>query len=122
MNAQKIIEKLKQQYPGKAVICLPEENPSEIICELEPTSEHSEKSIALAVVGKSALHYHKQSTEIYEVLRGVLTLSIDGIEHILKEGERITINPGQVHSAKGIEVWFLTYGEPGWTPEDHILV
>jgi len=59
MNTQKIIKELHALYSGKQVILDPPENPTEIICELSPTSEHPEKSISLAIVGSSKPHYHK---------------------------------------------------------------
>ena len=116
-----ILKEIKSRYPNKTIICLPEENPTEIICEIDPAANHPEKSIALIVQGESEPHYHKISTEVYKVLRGKLTLCVDGETHILNKGEKMTIKPGQVHSSKGNNVWFLTYGEPGWVPEDHIL-
>jgi len=122
MDSKRIIQEIKEKYPGKAIICDPEENPTEIICEIDPTSKHLEKSIALAVVGKSKLHYHKKSTEIYEAIKGELTVIIDGKKHELMEGQKITIKPGEVHSAEGEDAWFLTYSKPGWRFDDHIVV
>ena len=122
MNKRKIIEEIKNKYPGKKIICDPEEHPAEIICEIDPTSEHPQKSVALAVVGKSKLHYHKSSTEIYEAIKGKLTVIINGKRHVLQEGEKIKIKPNEIHSAEGNEAWFLTYSTPGWNFEDHIIV
>ncbi len=122
MDTKRIIEEIKEKYPGKTIICEPEENPREIICEIDPTSEHPGKSVALAVVGKSKLHFHKNSTEIYKALKGKLIVIIGGKKHILKEGEKITIKPHEIHSAEGNEAWFLTYSKPGWRFDDHIVV
>ncbi len=36
MNKQQIMQQLREQYPGKEIICLPEEDPTEIICEIGP--------------------------------------------------------------------------------------
>lgn len=121
MNLKKVIEDLKTEYPGKEIILDPPENATEIIVEIEPTKDHPEKSLAMAVVGKSKPHYHKKTTEIYEVTRGELNLYIDGKKHVLKEGENMTIEPNTVHYAEGDETWFLTHSKPGWTFEDHIL-
>ncbi|AKM79766.1 MAG: Cupin 2 conserved barrel domain protein [Candidatus Beckwithbacteria bacterium GW2011_GWB1_47_15] len=121
MNTEKIIGELKAKYPGKAIILNPEDSPTEIIVEIEPTKDHLERSLALAVVGKSKPHYHKTTTEVYEVVKGELTLFIDGKKHVLKQGEKMTIKPGSVHSAEGDEAWFYTYSTPGWTFADHIL-
>ena len=78
--------------------------------------------MALAVVGKSKPHYHKITTEIYEVIKGELILTIDGEKHILKPGEKMTIKPNSIHSAEGEETWFLTHSTPGWKVKDHILL
>src|SRR3989344_6317031 len=101
MNTKKIIEVIKKKYPGKKVILDPEDNPAEIICEIDPTSNHLEKSKALAIVGQSKPHYHKKSIEVYEVMKGVLTIYKSGKKHVLKKGEKLTIKPGEIHSAEG---------------------
>ena len=122
MNTQKIIKELHAQYPGKQVILDPTDNPTEIICEIKPSSDHPEKSVALAIVGKSKPHYHKKTTEIYEAQKGILTVYVNGKRHVLNEGEKITIEKNTIHYVEGDEAWFLTYSEPGWTFEDHIVV
>lgn len=122
MNTSKIIDEIKKKYPRKAIILDPQDNPTEIICEIDPTVDHPEKSVALAVVGKSKSHVHKKSTEIYEAMKGALTVYKNGNKFTLQEGEKMTIKPGEVHHVEGHETWFLTYSEPGWTFEDHIVV
>jgi len=84
MNTQKIIKELQQKYPGKKIILNPQDNPTEIICEISPTSDHPEKSIALAIVGSSKPHYHKNTTEIYEAQNGMLTVYVNGKKYMLK--------------------------------------
>ena len=122
MDAQKVIEEIKKKYPGKTIILDPQDNPSEIICEIDPTIDHPEKSIALAVVGRSKPHYHKKSTEIYEVIKGELTVYKSGKKYVLKEGKKLKIEPDEVHNVEGEEAWFLTYSEPGWRLDDQIVV
>lgn len=122
MNIQSIISKLEKKYPGKNIIVDEDGGYSEIIVELESTKDHPGHSLALAVVGKSKPHYHNISTEIYEVTKGVLTLFVDGKKFVLKQGEKMTITPGQVHSAAGEDVWFLTYSSPGWKADDAFIV
>ena len=46
MNTEKIIGELKAKYPGKAIILNPEDSPTEIIVEIEPTKDHLERSLA----------------------------------------------------------------------------
>lgn len=125
MNKQRIVKELGKKYPSKAIICIPEEDPKEIVCEFEPTSDHPGWSNVMAIVGKSEPHYHIVSTETYQDTKGTLAVYVGGKKHILKVGEKLTIKPGLVHyveSEDGKDVWFLTYSEPGWTAEDHILV
>ena|SRR3989338_1318585 len=122
MNIQNIIKELKQKYPGKKIILNPQDNSTEIICELSPSSDHPEKSIALAIVGSSKPHYHKYTTEIYEARKGILTVYVNGKKHVLNEGEKITIEKDTIHYVKGDDAWFLIHSSPGWTFEDHILV
>lgn len=122
MNHTKVISELKQRYPDKDIILDPQDNPTEIIVELEPTKNHPEKSVALAVVGRSQPHYHKTTTEVYEVVKGTLHLYIDDKEYILQEGEKMTIYPNIIHHAEGEECWFLTHSTPGWRFEDHVRI
>lgn len=122
MNSKKIIKELKKKYPGKKIIKNSEKNPTEILCKIEPSVKHPEYSLAVSVLDKSVPHVHKETTERYKVIKGVLKVFKDGKKFILKEGEGLTINPGEIHWAKGEETWFECYSRPGWAPEDHILV
>lgn len=121
MDAKKVVKELKVKYPDKKIVCDPEDYPTEIIVEIEPTSDHPKRSLALAVVGKSKPHYHKKSTEIYEAVFGKLTVYVEGKKYELKKGEKVKIKPGKVHCVVGEEAWFLTHSKPGWTLKDHIL-
>jgi len=122
MDSKKVIRELSQEYPGKKIIKNDEQNPTEIICEIDPATNHPEKSLAVAVIDKIKPHYHKKTTEIYEVLRGKLTINKGGENCELEKGDKLTIEPGEIHSAIGNEAWIKAYSEPGWTSEDHILV
>jgi quercetin dioxygenase-like cupin family protein len=42
-------------------------------------------------------HYHKTSHEVYSVLQGQCTLTVDGQEIILRPGTLLTIEPGDIH-------------------------
>jgi len=44
MNVKKIIKELQKKYPNKTIILDPPENPTEIICEIEPTTDHPDRS------------------------------------------------------------------------------
>jgi len=114
VNVEKIIEELKQKYPGKKIIKNNEENTTEIICEIEP-------GLAIAVIDRAEPHYHKKTTELYEVIKGEMVVGKDGREYKLKEGEKLEIFPNEVHYVTGNETWIKAYSEPAWTQEDHIL-
>lgn len=124
MNVKNIIRQLQNLYPGKNII----ENKNkdgittEIICETEPTSDHPDYDKAIAVIDQSSCHYHLKTTEEYLVLKGKLTVVIDGEERELFKGQNLIINPGQCHSAKGDSAWIECVSRPGWTPEDQIAV
>jgi len=122
MNVNKVINQLRKEYSLKKIIKNNGENPTEIICEIDPTEKHPQYDYAIAVIDQSIPHYHKKITETYEVLKGDLVLTLDGKEISLKKGDKITIKPNTVHSAKGKETWVMAYSEPGWVFEDHILV
>lgn len=121
MNSKEVVGELEERYPGKNIILIPPANPTEIICELEPTGDHPEHSVAIAVVDESARHYNDE-TEEYHVIKGRLVLIIAGVEYKLEEGDKRVIRPGFVHSAKADAAWVQVTTRPGWTPEGHHLV
>lgn len=122
MNVHKVIAELEGKYPRAKILCLPKKSPREIICEVEPTSQHPKYSKAIAIIEKSAPHLHRKSTERYKVLKGKLHLFINGKEHLLKEGEEYEIKPYTIHWGEGNEVWVETYSTPGWLPQDHRIL
>lgn len=121
MNVQKVVEELKKQYPGKNIILNPPENPTEIVCEIEPGEINPDRSVAIAVMEKNMKHYHRLAKEVYEILKGNLEISKAGRTYFLREGEKIEINPGEYHIAKGKETWVKVTSTPAWTPEDQVL-
>jgi quercetin dioxygenase-like cupin family protein len=46
-------------------------------------------------------HYHGKATELYYVLEGAGTITLDGEEHPVRKGSLAHIPPGVVHDAKG---------------------
>ena len=119
MDVDKVVAELERRHPGKTIILNTPENPEEIVCETEPGEE---KSAAVGVIDRTRLHYHKELTEIYEVTKGELMMHLDGVKHVIREGEKIEMKPGVRHYAIGDETWINVYSTPGWKPEDHILV
>lgn len=121
MKAIDILEFFDLTYPGVKISRLPEINPTEIICEVEPSSNHAEYSTAIAAIAKSRPHFHKASTETYTVLKGELKMNINDKTIVMKSGDTCTVNPYEVHWAEGDFTIVRVTSKPGWTPEDHIL-
>lgn len=122
MDAKTIVDELTQLYPGKLIKQLPPDNPSEIVCEFDPKEAHPDFSVAVAIIDRSAPHFHKFTTEIYNVVRGTLVLHVDNEEYTMYEGQEFRVTPGRVHWATGDATWVEVYCSPGYTPDDHHLV
>lgn len=122
MDAEKIVSRLQIKYPGKTILQLPFKNPKEIICEAEPTTDHPEYSVAVAVIEDSEPHVHRLSTEKYKVVEGEVNLFVDGEPRAMKEGVEYTIKPGKVHWAVANSATVEVTSNPGWTLSDHILI
>lgn len=122
MNVDSIKQELAKEYGDKAVF-LNEVNGSvtEMICELEPTSEHSDYSTAIAIIDKSEPHYHQLTTEKYKIIKGKLTLHVGEQQIELQEKDEYTIIPTSIHWAEGNETWVEVSSKPGWTIDDHII-
>lgn len=68
----------------------------------------------------AALHYHKRSTELYYVLEGAGTVSLDGVDHPVEKGSLVHIPPGVVHGATG-QMRVLVVGIPDIADDDYFL-
>ena len=121
MNITGAIEELKKKYPGKNILLNNRQNCTEILCEVEPTSSHPSYSEALSILDKTDAHYHNITKETYKIIKGVLTLIVDGRKYILNEGQSFIVEPGQLHEAIGNETWVLCSSKPGWKKSDHHL-
>jgi mannose-6-phosphate isomerase-like protein (cupin superfamily) len=115
VDAERVIEKLKRDYPDKNIVLNYPDDPTEIVCEIDPGNGR-----AIAVIDRSEPHHHDRTTEEYKVVDGVLTLYIDGSEKVLEKGEDFTVYPGEIHFALGAETWFEVKSTPPWSPDDHI--
>ena len=122
MNANQVTNQLYKKYPGKKIIKLPPDHPTEILCEIDPTSKHPRFSITIAIIDKSLPHFHRKTTEIYQVIKGSLTLEIEDKKYYLKEGQQKTIKPNQIHSAKGKQTWIKVTSHPGWSGKDQVFI
>ena len=122
MKANEIIEYFKEQYPGKNIVSIPEDAPTEIICEVDPSSLHPEFNRAMIAIKKAQPHYHKEAVETYKVLSGELQLTVGDKVVALKKGDEYIIQPNIIHHAEGDFTLVQVDSTPGWTIDDHILV
>lgn len=122
MDVKRIVDELKKKYPGKNIILNPPENPTEIVCEIEPASLDPQKSVAIAVLDNNIKHFHRMAKETYEVIKGTLELTKGGKTYFLSPGQKLEIEPEEYHLAKGKETWVKVTSIPAWTPEDQILM
>lgn len=121
MNQIQIIKELNYKYPDKAIFKNDENNPTEILCEVKPVSQHPEYSLAISVIDKSTPHQHHKTIETYKVIKRKLTLHVGDEVIVLNEGDTYEIPINTIHWAEGDETWVECESHPGWTPEDHIL-
>ena len=63
-------------------------------------------------------HYHKRSTDLYYVLDGDGTVTVDGVAHTVSKGSLVHIPPLAVHSAIG-RMRVLVVGIPDIADDDY---
>jgi mannose-6-phosphate isomerase-like protein (cupin superfamily) len=104
-----------RDYPGAHIVVT--DDRAEIIAEIAPGR-------AVAVIERSLPHFHRKMKEVYRVLRGTLYVACGGRGHVLGPGESLTIEPGNVHFARGANgtAWIEVLSEPPWTPDDHLIL
>lgn len=122
MNITNVIEELKKKYPGKKILLNNRQNCTEILCEIEPTSQHPGHSVAVAIIDSTLTHFHDTSEETYKVIKGVLSLIVEGKKLVLNVGQSFVIKPGLKHEAIGNETWVEVSSKPGWKQKDHHMV
>lgn len=62
-------------------------------------------------------HYHQRGTELYYVLEGEGSVTLDGVEHPVRQGSLVHIPPGTVHGARG-RMRVLVVGIPDISDDD----
>ena len=121
-RSKRILKELSLKYPNTSVYDL-DGRGLHFLSEVEPVSEHSEYDKAVEVIIDSKPHKHLKMTQHYTIITGSMELHIGDKVVILKNGDKYTIDPNQIHWAKSNgECWVEIYSTPGWTKEDHILV
>jgi uncharacterized cupin superfamily protein len=68
-------------------------------------------------IDDSTPHYHKEAVEIYYVVAGEGTMTLDGQEVALRPGACLEVRPGVVHAARG-GVLVLVVGVPAISEDD----
>jgi mannose-6-phosphate isomerase-like protein (cupin superfamily) len=63
-------------------------------------------------------HFHKVATELYFVLEGGGSVTVNGVEHEVRKGSLVHIPPGVVHSAQG-KMRVLVVGIPDISDDDY---
>jgi mannose-6-phosphate isomerase-like protein (cupin superfamily) len=63
-------------------------------------------------------HFHKVATELYYVLDGTGSVTLDGLEREVRKGSLVHIPPGVVHSARG-RMRVLVVGIPDISDADY---
>src|SRR5262245_18685751 len=111
MNDSEIEEtraELLGNYPGCHVKIA--EDRREMVAEISD-------GFAVGVIERSMPHFHRNMREIYRVLRRTLYVASGGQGHVLREGETIAIEPGQVHFARagGDPCWIEVESAPPWS-------
>lgn len=69
-------------------------------------------------IASAKLHCHKRSTELYYVLDGGGTISLDGVEHEVRKGSLVHIPPVVIHGARG-RMRVLVIGIPDIAEDDY---
>ena len=53
--------------------------------------------ITIAAATKTEIHRHPHAENVVYILRGIATAIVDGVEHLVTEGDRIRIGKGVSH-------------------------
>jgi mannose-6-phosphate isomerase-like protein (cupin superfamily) len=83
-------------------ICNPVQKDAAIFLETAEESGGTRTllQVELAPGGGNGLHKHMTYAEHFEVLEGDLTVVLDGIEHVLRPGDKATAPAGMMHCFK----------------------
>jgi len=79
--------------------------------------ENAAANVTFLRVHDSKMHYHKEMTEFYYVLRGGGTISLDGEATPITEGDLVMIPPGIRHTSDG-DMDVLIVGVPPQETQD----
>lgn len=127
-DVRKISKDLLARYPNSKILFLPDRDDKnavqEIICELPPNNNRLNQSVAIAMLGRSDLHFHREMVEVYEVLHGRLRVWLGDEPTDLEFCDSLIIPPGTKHKAEaiGTSSTVKVICSPPWKQADHYLV
>ena len=84
----------------------------------------SEKQELMPPDTAEQLHYHEKASQVFFILKGKATFTIDGVESVLKPEQGIEIKPGQKHfisNKENSDLEFILYSTPS-TKNDRINI
>lgn len=84
----------------------------------EDAAQHPAAWVHAVDIEGARLHFHKRSTELYYVLEGGGSVSLDGVEQPVSKGSLVHIPPGVVHGARG-RMRILVVGIPDIAEDDY---
>lgn len=125
MNLARVRTQLAKKYPHATIkerIDPITKDVIEVICEVDRGIFDSNRDVAVVVADRSQEHFHKATTEEYKVLKGNLSVFLNGKPTELSRGDTLIIKPGVEHRVESNETWLLCFSEPDWTPDDYRLV
>ncbi len=120
MNVEEEVAKLELEFPGCTIYRVPQDNPTELVCEIGRT-EMPDQSVAIAIIDESIRHYHHEAIEVYVVEKGRLEFTLQNRTYILEVGMSKIIPVDQTHSARGTATRVRVICEPAWKARDHII-
>ncbi len=114
IDIQNVRAELEDAYPGCNIVVIADKR--EVIAEVS-------EGIAIAVIERSSPHFHLSMQEVYRVQRGILYVACEGKGYVLRVGDTLTIEPGQVHYAQsaGDPAWIEVESTPPWSIDDHFV-
>jgi len=115
---KRIMNELKQKYPGKRVI----DDAGSYFALLEEASDHPEYDRATQVVtAPTPPHKHEHTTHIYKAIDTPFNVHVDKKVVRVNPGESFTVKPNTVHwlsNDPGTECWLDVVSTPGIPDEN----
>jgi hypothetical protein len=74
MDALRVAYELAREFPGARILNVSDNNPPELICELDSAPDHPEFNRTIAVIDRVPGNFNKKSTLSWRVLKGTLLL------------------------------------------------